>query len=143
MRVLAAHNNNLLRLPHCIVINFPLFLLSVECHISPVCIPLSPRRFPFLNVVPSFLPLFPCRCRVGFPLPPGHSAKAPSWGLFFAPSPSLAALLLGLKLPHQTLTCLLICPALLFIPYSAVRSVSSPLPLLSGGQVSPVHLSQP
>lgn len=65
---------------------------------------------------------------MGFHLPPGHSAEAPSWGLFFTPRPLTRHPPTWAQLPHQTLPCLFICPALFFVPCFAVRSISFSLP---------------
>lgn len=129
--MLAAHNSNLLHLPHCIITNFLLLLLKIDA-IFLLFVSLSPKHFPFLNSVPSSQSLLLVHCRVVFHLLPDHFTEAPSWGLFFAPSLSHSPPSPWAQLPHQTPLCLLMS-LLLFIlsPLWRTGLSHTPLPVLS------------
>lgn len=140
--MLAAHISNLLRFPSLHCNKFSSVLSQRRCHISLVCIPLSPKCFPFLNFVPSFLSLHPNTAGWVFLSHPVTLLKHHLGAYFFAPSLSLA----WAQLPHQTLPCLFIDLPCFFTSCFTVRNLFFPLPpsvqdrpLLALSSPSPSH----
>lgn len=94
-----------------------------RCHISLVCIPLSPKCFPFLNFVPSFLSLYPNTTGWVFLSHPVTLLKHHLRAYFLLP----VCLSLGpscLTKPYHVFSLIY----LVFYPLLPVRSLFFPLP---------------
>lgn len=135
------HHSNLLHLSQWVIINFLLFLLSIEAVLL-LFVSLFLSDLHLLNSVPFSLSLLAKALQGGFSSP----TRSPSWSAVLGSVSCPQALTdhppMWAQLPLQTPPYLLILPALLFIP-SLQFGACLPPASLTRRPVSPVCLSQP